>query len=110
MYEDSYSELGFWEKIAKLPADAGCAVLKQAITLYVILTESEISVMTRAAIAAALGYFIFPFDLIPDFLPGGFVDDLAVMAALTAQLCILVTPEIAEKIRAYLPDACKDKD
>ena len=35
---------------------------------------------------AAVLYFISPLDLIPDFLPGGFLDDLAVLTLVLASL------------------------
>ena len=37
-------------------------------------------------IIGALIYFINPFDLIPDFLPGGFVDDAAAVGYVIYQL------------------------
>lgn len=37
-------------------------------------------------ITAALLYFVSPFDLIPDILPGGFVDDVALIASIVKQI------------------------
>lgn len=37
------------------------------------------------ALAAVL-YFVNPLDAIPDFLPGGFIDDLAILAAVLKQM------------------------
>lgn len=47
-----------------------------------------------ASVGAALGYFLAPIDLIPDFIPGiGYLDDAAVLA--------LVWSGIREDIKKY---------
>jgi uncharacterized membrane protein YkvA (DUF1232 family) len=47
-----------------------------------------------ASVAAALGYFLAPTDLIPDFIPGiGYLDDAAVLA--------LVLSGIREDLKKY---------
>ena len=54
---------------------------------YVTGEYRNIPLRTIVAIAAALLYFINPFDLIPDIIPGiGFVDDLAVLLWLTGNI------------------------
>lgn len=40
----------------------------------------DLSAETLVLIVAALLYLVSPLDLIPDMLPGGFVDDAAVIA------------------------------
>jgi uncharacterized membrane protein YkvA (DUF1232 family) len=37
-------------------------------------------------VIVAIIYFVSPIDLIPDFLPGGFIDDAAVIAFVVAQI------------------------
>lgn len=40
----------------------------------------------KAAAVGALAYVVLPIDLIPDFLPGGFLDDAAVVASALTML------------------------
>ena len=39
----------------------------------------------------------------PDFLPAGLLDDLAVMMGTLAKVRAYVTPEVREKVRSRLP-------
>lgn len=94
MLESSYSATGSWGKLVLLPQKTGCAGIKTALTLFVILTECDTPIWVKTTIVAALGYFIFPFDLIPDFLPGGFIDDIAVMSGALAELTISVNDDV----------------
>lgn len=49
-------------------------------------------------IFSALGYFILPVDLVPDFIPVvGFTDDLAALIACCVKVSQIVTPEIRSK-------------
>ena len=65
--------------------------------------------MDRAKILGALGYFILPIDLIPDFIPvAGYTDDLA--ALVWGVYCVIksITPEVkaqaAEKLHEWFGD------
>jgi uncharacterized membrane protein YkvA (DUF1232 family) len=74
-----YSASGFWKKLSSIPANTSCTLIQKAITLYVLLTESDLSIIARTSIVAGLGYFIMPIDCVPDFLPFGLLDDLAIL-------------------------------
>lgn len=103
----NYNEPAFWEKIGKLPRTISKEVIEKAVVLYVLLTEEDVPLWAKTSIVATLGYFVCPFDLIPDFLPGGFVDDLAAMAALVAELTIYVTPSVRRQVKDRLPNWCQ---
>lgn len=47
---------------------------------------TEIPTGSIIAIIIGLLYFVSPIDLIPDFLPGGLIDDAAVLALVIAQV------------------------
>ena len=47
---------------------------------YIKKEYTEIPVGSITAIISALLYWLSPIDLIPDFLPGGYIDDAAVIA------------------------------
>ncbi len=54
-------------------------------------------------ITAALGYFIFPADAIPDIAPlVGFTDDFGVLMFALTQISENITPEIREKAKEKL--------
>jgi uncharacterized membrane protein YkvA (DUF1232 family) len=79
-YAKFYSNESFWNKLKGFAGKAGIKVVYMALLLYYMLVDDMIDLKSKVTIAAGLGYFIFPFDLIPDFLPIiGFTDDLSVL-------------------------------
>jgi len=94
-YADQYEENAFWEKIKKFGRKAGFKVCYAALLLYYVLRSPDTSSKDRAKILGALGYFILPIDLIPDFIPiAGYTDDLA--ALVWGVYCVIkgITPEV----------------
>ncbi len=107
-YSTSYSEDNFWNKITKMPSNAGCAVLRAAFTLYVLLREKTTPVWAKTAVIGALGYFIFPLDAIPDIIPViGYTDDLAIMTLLLGQLYAFINQDIKDQVDSMLPEQCR---
>ena len=70
--------------------------------MYYMLQAGEITMKEKLLLAGALGYFLLPFDLIPDIaLPLiGFTDDLAVTSIVLRILHRRITPAIREKARS----------
>lgn len=61
-------------------------LLLQILTLYYVMIDPKTPLSVRASIVGALGYFILPIDIFPDWLPGGFLDDAAVLTWVTAHI------------------------
>ena len=106
-YQTHYSDGKFRRKMTVIRRSAGCKVFKQALLLYVTLTEQAVPRWVKASIVGALGYLICPLDLVPDFLPGGYLDDLAVMAMVMGRVCAYDTPNARERMQKLLPERCR---
>lgn len=97
-HSSQYSEKSFKDKLRDNFKAAGKVVVHKALLLYHVLKNPKTSLIDRAIIVAALGYFIFPFDAIADILVGiGYSDDLAVLAGAVTRISANITPEIEEK-------------
>jgi uncharacterized membrane protein YkvA (DUF1232 family) len=71
--------------------------------MYFCLLDSRTPLWVKGIVAAALAYFILPFDAIPDLMPlVGFSDDASVLAAAFAAISAHVTDEHREKARAWM--------
>lgn len=102
-YAQIFTEAKFFEKIRKFAKNAGIKVVYGALLLYYTLLEKNTPKLAKSIILGALGYFILPTDMIPDFIPiVGFSDDFsAVMAALIA-VALYVNQEIKYKAKDRL--------
>lgn len=58
---------------------AGREAIKLVLTLLYCLQDDDTPAWARAIIIGALLYFITPVDAVPDVMPGGYADDLAVL-------------------------------
>lgn len=97
-YAKHFSNRAFWKKIKSLPATYR-DLIYYAKLLWYVMQDPSVPVTLKASVAAALGYLISPIDLVPDFLPGGFVDDLGVVMAVLKMLDAYVTPEMRRRAR-----------
>lgn len=98
-HANEYSETSFWKKLSTNAKKAGVNVVYIALLLYYVMQDKNTPAKAKMIIASALGYFILPFDFIPDFIPGaGFTDDLGAMAFALQQVATHVTPQ--HKIKA----------
>ncbi len=102
-YQGFYSENQLWEKIKKVAAWAGQKVIYAVLLLYYVLKSHATSKGDRAKILGALGYFILPIDIIPDWIPvAGYTDDLAALTWAIYAVAKNVTPEIKEMAKDKL--------
>ncbi len=109
-YGRHYSEGSLRQKLGSMPRAAGRTVVERAILLYVILTDRGTPIWARVLIIGALGYFIWSLDAVPDAVPVlGFVDDLAAMGLVLAQVGRFITPWMSERVQRLMPEGLKRK-
>ena len=97
-YQKHYSEKGLLEKIGATFKKAGLKVIYYVLLLYYVLNDENTPMQHKMIIIGAVGYFILPVDLIPDFIPvAGFTDDAAALLACLKTVSENVTPEIKAK-------------
>lgn len=102
-YQKNYSERGLWGKVTKVAKKAGIKVIYAALLLFYALKSEKTSAADRALIIGALGYFILPTDLIPDFIPAtGYTDDLGALVLALARVASNITPEVKAQAQERL--------
>jgi len=70
---------GFWRKLRRLAGHVPFA--EDLVAAYFCAVDPATPLPARAALIAAIAYFVLPFDLIPDFIAGfGYSDDATVLA------------------------------
>lgn len=99
-YASAYNESGFWNTLITYIKKIGRETAVMALTLFYALEDPNVPVWAKGVITGALGYLISPVDLVPDFLPGGFVDDAAALAAALTAVAAHVSPEVRARARA----------
>lgn len=105
LYSFSYSAGKLWRKIERSAKQAGAKTVYAALVLYYALYSPTISHKDRTIIIGALGYFILPIDLIPDFIAGaGYTDDIAALLYAAYKVARNITPEVKEKARAKVTE------
>ncbi len=74
---------GFWKKLGRVAGYIPFA--EELVAAYYCAIDTNTPMRVRAMLYAALGYFIVPTDLLPDFILGlGFTDDATVIATAVA--------------------------
>ncbi len=102
-YEQHYNENSFWNKVLSMAKKAGIKIIYLALLLYYYLNSSHVSTTDKAIVYGALGYFIFPFDIIPDYIPFiGYTDDFTVLYYAYKRVKSKIDDSIREKAKNKL--------
>jgi uncharacterized membrane protein YkvA (DUF1232 family) len=96
-FEEAYSEESFWSKVTGKLAKGAKKGLEKILTLYFCLRDSDTPFWAKSTITSALGYFIFPVDVIPDPLPLGYADDMGVIALALVTVAAHIKKEHRER-------------
>ena len=93
----------FWATFRK--AAAFIPFAEDLVAAYYCALDPATPHRVRAALLAALAYFVLPFDAVPDFLVGiGFSDDITVLVATIALVRAHITESHRERARAAMAE------
>lgn len=106
-YKSSYNEKSLFATLTRYAKKMGKDAAYNALTLYYTLISGESSMVEKSIIIGALGYLIMPFDLMPDFLPGGIVDDVGILTSAIQGLSAIISSEIKRKAKIKLKEFLK---
>ena len=110
-YQGRYNEQDLLKKVTRVAKKAGIKVIYLSLLLYYVLKSPKVKMADKGKIWGALGYFILPIDLIPDFIPlAGYTDDLAALMWAFYAVAKNVTPEIEAQAKKKLHDWFGDYD
>ena len=78
------------------------------VTAYHCAMDTATPMRVRGILLATLAYFVVPYDLIPDMIPGlGFTDDAAFLVSVMGRVSPHITPvhrtAAATVLRKYVP-------
>lgn len=98
-YQKYFSVRKFTAKLLKYAKKMGVKLSYYSILLFFSYQSPNTSKKDKLVIAGALGYLIFPIDLIPDFIPViGFADDLSIIVYAVSRVISNIDHDM--KIRA----------
>lgn len=104
-YKKHYSEDGFWDKLLHYGKKAGVQVAYAALVLYYTAKQPSTPAHAKATVFGALGYFIAPLDIIPDFVPViGYADDLSVIIGALIIIVTHINDESKQQARTKIVD------
>lgn len=104
-YAQYFRESDFWNKLGNVARKAGIKIVYSALLLYYVMMDEAVPKTSKWLVAGALGYFILPFDFIPDFIPVlGFVDDLSILLLALGEVAHYIDEEIQEKAKNKLTE------
>jgi uncharacterized membrane protein YkvA (DUF1232 family) len=107
VYQKHYSETKLISKILNSFKKVGTKLLNIVVTLFYTLKDPDTPKWAKTVIYGALGYFIFPLDVIPDFAPVvGYADDLWALTGALGTVALYVKEEhkrlAKEKINKWM--------
>ena len=97
-YGSNFDSEKFLKKLRRTVRRLGAKAVYYALILYYALQDPQISRKDKTLILGALGYFLLPLDLIPDFLPAlGFTDDIAALGYAVYKVIRCVSSDVKSR-------------
>ena len=99
---ENFNNNDFWSVIYSNFAKIGYDILYKVLCMYYCFIDPNTPIWVKALIVPAIVYLINPLDLVPDFLPGGFIDDGTVIAGAFMAIEMHITEEHRRKAKEVL--------
>lgn len=91
-----------WQKLKSQASRLSRSTMQLVLKLYYAAIDDDTPSWAKATIYTALAYFILPLDAIPDFILGGYTDDLTTLTAAVYTITKHIKPEHQEKAEQKL--------
>ena len=102
-YAGAYSQSRFLAKVLNQAKSIGTSLLYKALQLFYVAQKPEVPLKVKATIYGALGYFILPFDVIPDMIFGvGYGDDTTALLVALGIAHMYIDEEVREQAKRKL--------
>lgn len=92
----------FLSDVMKIACKAGRELVHNALKLWYVLDNPNLPAKVRATIMGSLAYLVLPTDVVPDFIPGGYVDDMGALLLALAIASSYVDDEVERKAQVKL--------
>ncbi|MCR5840536.1 MAG: DUF1232 domain-containing protein [Bacteroidales bacterium] len=110
-YIPDYDPKRFFKKLHRVFRRLGAKAVYYALILYYAMQDPQVSGKDKGIIIGALGYFLLPFDLMPDFIPGiGFTDDIAALTVAIYKVWKCITPLVKSQAESKVYEWFGDVD
>ena len=110
-YIPNYDVERLWKKLRRVFRRLGAKAVYYVLILYYAMQDPQVSKKDKGIILGALGYFLLPLDLMPDFLPGvGYTDDIAALAFAIYKVWHCITPVVRSMAEAKVYEWFGDVD
>lgn len=86
----------FWQKLWAFAKRAGRPLIETCLLLYYTSQKETLPRWAKLLIYGALAYFISPIDALPDVLPLGLTDDLAILSAALATISVYIDDQVRQ--------------
>ena len=102
-YKKEYSEKNLWEKLKKYARVAGQKTVYSALLMFYAFRRKETPGWAKNVILGAIGYFLSPFDGVPDLTPFlGYTDDLGVLSFGLVTIASYIDADVKKNARERL--------
>ena len=102
-YEGEYSQPRFFAKLFKHAGRIGTSLLYKALQLFYVAQKPEVPLKVKATIYGALGYFVLPFDVVPDMIFGvGYGDDTTALLVALGIAHMYIDEDVREQAKQKL--------